>query len=46
MENAVAVTETNGRKAGGVSRLTMHLAGWKCKGDSNNSNSSIMGKKK
>lgn len=42
MENAV--TETNGGKArGGVSRLTMHLAGWRCKGDSNNSNSSIMG---
>lgn len=45
MENAV--TETNGGKArGGVSRLTMYLAGWRCKGDSNNSNSSIMGKKK
>lgn len=29
MENAV--TETNGGKARGVSRLTMHLAGWKCK---------------
>lgn len=42
MENAV--TETNGGKArGGVSRLTVHLAGWRCKGDSNNSNSSIMG---
>lgn len=29
----------------GASRLTRHLAGWKCVGDSNNSNSSIMGKK-